>query len=72
MLFHVEASRLCQLYWEDAHSREHVAQAKKLAGIQVELTGIVDICHLFNFFNLLYLNIVPLLFSTVAILSVCT
>ncbi|KAK7104529.1 hypothetical protein V1264_019229 [Littorina saxatilis] len=39
VLFHTEAARMCQVYWEDKMSRDHVKQARKLAGINMELTG---------------------------------
>lgn len=39
VLFHTEASRLCQLYWEDKRGREHITQACKMAGLNVELGG---------------------------------
>ena len=35
---------MCQVYWEDNTARDHVTQARKLAGIAVELTG-----HLWTF-----------------------
>lgn len=39
VLFHVEAARMCQMFWEDKAAMEHITQARKLAGLQVELTG---------------------------------
>ncbi|KAK7477463.1 hypothetical protein BaRGS_00031287 [Batillaria attramentaria] len=39
VLFHLEAARMCQMYWEDKAALDHVTQARKLAGLEVELTG---------------------------------
>jgi hypothetical protein len=37
--FHIEAANLLLFYFEYAKTREHLAKAAELAGLQVDLTG---------------------------------
>ncbi|XP_076463689.1 tetratricopeptide repeat protein 27-like [Babylonia areolata] len=39
VLFHIEASHMCLFYWEDKMSSDHVTKARKLASLDIELTG---------------------------------
>lgn len=41
ILFHIEAAQMCQFYWDNKGAQSHVEQAQMLAGMKVELTGVL-------------------------------